>query len=130
MSSNEMNDVARCLQSPDVPEPDAPIHVPDAKALLAMEMLGAGQHQAPPALGFLEQMVGFDHSPMAAPAAGSVVWWCGRSDDEEFIASNPVYRSQLRVLRESRKFALAGAAHLGGIPFKYSKAPHHTSSTR
>ncbi|KAL5667639.1 hypothetical protein ACJX0J_019860, partial [Zea mays] len=34
----------------------------------------------------------------------------------------------LKALRESRKFALAGAfagaAHLGGVALKYSKAPH------
>jgi hypothetical protein len=35
---------------------------------------------------------------------------------------------QLKALRESRKFALAGglvgAAHLGGVALKFSKAPH------
>jgi hypothetical protein len=38
---------------------------------------------------------------------------------------------QLKALRESRKFALAGAlvgaAHLGGVALKYSKAPHGTT---
>ena len=81
------------------------------------------------------------------------------ADVEEFIASDPVYgpqvgdliRSpppspplplttdsmrflQLKALRESRKFALsgalAGAAHLGGVAFKYSKAPHGTMGGR
>jgi hypothetical protein len=37
---------------------------------------------------------------------------------------------QLKALRESRKFALGGAlvgaAHLGGVAIKYSKAPHGT----
>uniref|UniRef100_A0A453S2K6 Glycine zipper 2TM domain-containing protein n=1 Tax=Aegilops tauschii subsp. strangulata TaxID=200361 RepID=A0A453S2K6_AEGTS len=50
------------------------------------------------------------------------------ADVEEFIASDPVYGPQLKALRESRKFALggalAGAAHLGGVAFKYSKSPH------
>ncbi|AQK51076.1 Succinate dehydrogenase subunit 6 mitochondrial [Zea mays] len=50
------------------------------------------------------------------------------ADVDEFIASDPVYGPQLKALRESRKFALAGAfagaAHLGGVALKYSKAPH------
>ncbi|XP_078158632.1 succinate dehydrogenase subunit [Carex rostrata] len=50
------------------------------------------------------------------------------ADVDEFIASDPVYGPQLKALRESRKFALGGAAigagHLGGIAMKYSKAPH------
>ncbi|AQK78248.1 Succinate dehydrogenase subunit 6 mitochondrial [Zea mays] len=55
------------------------------------------------------------------------------ADVDEFIASDPVYGPQMRfpqlkALRESRKFALAGAlvgaAHLGGVALKYSKAPH------
>nr|CAD1838837.1 unnamed protein product [Ananas comosus var. bracteatus] len=50
------------------------------------------------------------------------------ADVEEFIASDPVYGPQLKALRESRKFAIAaavvGAAHLGGVSFKYSKSPH------
>jgi hypothetical protein len=82
------------------------------------------------------------------------------ADVEEFIASDPVYgpqvpptprsvlsspdtpppltldatRLQLKALRESRNFALAGAvvgaAHLGGVALKYSKAPHGTVDRR
>ncbi|KAH7663840.1 Nucleoside phosphorylase domain-containing protein [Dioscorea alata] len=50
------------------------------------------------------------------------------ADVEEFIASDPVYGPQLKALRESKKYgiagALLGAAHLGGISWKYSKSPH------
>ncbi|TVU34549.1 hypothetical protein EJB05_16385, partial [Eragrostis curvula] len=88
----------------------------------------SGSGVLPP--GALPKPYPFVCDPWSGSRRRDLWWWCGRSDDEEFIASNPVYRSQLKVLLESRKFALAGAAHLGGIPFKYSKAPHHTSSTR
>ncbi|KAK8965257.1 hypothetical protein KSP40_PGU010109 [Platanthera guangdongensis] len=50
------------------------------------------------------------------------------ADVDEFIASDPVYGTQLKAVRESRKYAatgaLLGAVHLGGISFKYSKSPH------
>ncbi|XP_038990222.1 succinate dehydrogenase subunit 6, mitochondrial-like isoform X2 [Phoenix dactylifera] len=50
------------------------------------------------------------------------------ADVEEFIASDLVYGPQLKALRESRKYAivgaLLGAAHLGGVSWKYSKSPH------
>ncbi|KAJ8477006.1 hypothetical protein OPV22_020733 [Ensete ventricosum] len=50
------------------------------------------------------------------------------ADVEEFIASDPVYGPQLKVIRESRKYAifgaLLGAAHLGGVSLRYSKSPH------
>ncbi|KAH0461853.1 hypothetical protein IEQ34_009428 [Dendrobium chrysotoxum] len=50
------------------------------------------------------------------------------ADVEEFISSDRVYGPQLKALRESRKYAIAGAflgaVHLGGISFKYSKSPH------
>ncbi|XP_072991280.1 succinate dehydrogenase subunit 6, mitochondrial [Typha latifolia] len=50
------------------------------------------------------------------------------ADVEEFIASDPVYGPQLKALRESRKYAMVGAAlgaaHLGGVSLKYSKSPH------
>ncbi|KAJ6798480.1 succinate dehydrogenase subunit 6, mitochondrial [Iris pallida] len=50
------------------------------------------------------------------------------ADVDEFVASDPIYGPQLKALRESRKFAVAGAAlgaaHLGGISLKYSKSPH------
>ncbi|ONK73172.1 uncharacterized protein A4U43_C04F28020 [Asparagus officinalis] len=53
------------------------------------------------------------------------------ADVEEFIASDPIYGPQLKAIRESRKFAVAGAiigaAHLGGISFRYSKSPHGVS---
>ncbi|XP_042427297.1 succinate dehydrogenase subunit 6, mitochondrial-like [Zingiber officinale] len=50
------------------------------------------------------------------------------ADVEEFIASDPVYGLQLKAIRQSRKYAVAGgllgAAHLGGVSLKYSKSPH------
>ncbi|XP_042425415.1 succinate dehydrogenase subunit 6, mitochondrial-like isoform X2 [Zingiber officinale] len=50
------------------------------------------------------------------------------ADVEEFIASDPVYGPQLKAIRQSRKYAVAGgllgAAHLGGVSLKYSKSPH------
>ncbi|XP_042378605.1 succinate dehydrogenase subunit 6, mitochondrial-like [Zingiber officinale] len=50
------------------------------------------------------------------------------ADVEEFIASDPIYGPQLQAIRESRKYAVAGAllggAHLGGVSLKYSKSPH------
>ncbi|XP_008783730.1 succinate dehydrogenase subunit 6, mitochondrial-like [Phoenix dactylifera] len=50
------------------------------------------------------------------------------ADVEKFIASDPVYGPQLEALRESRKYAmvgaLLGAAHLGGVSWKYSKSLH------
>lgn len=45
-----------------------------------------------------------------------------------YIMNGLFFPFQLQAIRESRKYALAGAllggAHLGGVSLKYSKSPH------
>ncbi|XP_062194919.1 succinate dehydrogenase subunit 6, mitochondrial-like [Phragmites australis] len=109
---------------PNRDHPDQPQQRPASAAAAAM---GIGEHFEGVKQHWARNFAFLDYFKKVYGRAEPLPKWSD-ADVQEFIASDPVYGPQLKALRESRKFALAGAlvggAHLGGVAFKYSKAPH------